>query len=79
MNDATLDAFRKIADDMLAARGETADWQWIGPHMSQRMYWITQARAEAHAARHGGTAEPVRHAIPALEADLAAAKLIDPD
>jgi hypothetical protein len=32
------------------------NWQWIGPHMSQRMFGITEARARAYAERHGGTA-----------------------
>ena len=53
MNDATLNAFRQIADQM----GCTSDWQWIGPHMSQRMFGITRERAEAYAARHGGEAK----------------------
>lgn len=53
MNDSTLQAFRNIADDMIGA----ADWQWIGPFMSQRMFGITRERAEAYAKRHGGTAE----------------------
>jgi glucuronate isomerase len=53
MNNATLDAFRKIADAMIG----TADWQWVGPHMSQRMFGITRERAEAYAQAHGGRAE----------------------
>jgi len=52
MTTATLEAFRSIAADMIGA----ADWEWIGPHMSQRMFGITRERAEAYAARHGGTA-----------------------
>lgn len=55
MNDATLAGFRQIAETML---GKT-DWQWIGPHMSQRMFGITQERAEAYAKRHGGEAKPM--------------------
>lgn len=54
MNDATLDHFRQLAASMQTA---PTDWQWIGPHMSQRMFGITQARAEAYAARHGGEAK----------------------
>ena len=50
MNDATLNAFRKIADAMIGK----ADWQWIGPHMSQRMFGISRERAENYAQRHGG-------------------------
>jgi hypothetical protein len=49
-----LQAFRNIA---AAMQTEPTDWQWIGPHMSQRMFGITEQRAKAYAARHGGTAE----------------------
>ena len=55
MNNATLQGFRALAEAMI---GE-ANWQWIGPHMSQRMFGITQERAEAYAARHGGEAKPM--------------------
>lgn len=57
MIDAQLQAFRQIADAM---QSKPADWQWIGPHMSQRMFGITQERAEAFAARHGGEAKPMQ-------------------
>lgn len=50
-----LQAFRDIADVM--AGPDPRDWQWIGPHMSQRMFGITESRAKAYAERHGGTAE----------------------
>jgi len=54
MNDATLNHFRSLA----AAMHDTpADWQWKGPHLSQRMFGITQERAENYAKRHGGTAK----------------------
>jgi hypothetical protein len=53
MNNAQIEAFRQIA---AAMQGEAADWQWIGPYMSQRMFGITRKRAEAYAARHGGEA-----------------------
>ena len=54
MKDTELAHFRLLADAM---RGdEPADWQWIGPHMSQRMFGITEKRARAYAERHGGTA-----------------------
>jgi hypothetical protein len=56
MNDAQLSAFRQIADAM---QTEPTNWQWIGPHMSQRMFGITQVRAEGFAARHGGEAKPM--------------------
>ena len=55
MYDATLNAFRTIAANMLG----TTDWQWIGPHMSQRMFGISQERAENYAKRHGGEAKPM--------------------
>lgn len=54
MNEATLIAFRRISDAMTGP--EPQDWQWIGPHMSQRMFGITESRAKAYAERHGGTA-----------------------
>ncbi len=57
MTDATLEGFRQIATTM---HPEPHDWQWIGPHMSQRMFGITQAKAEAFAARHGGSAKPMQ-------------------
>lgn len=56
MTDATLSMFRTIADEMIGR----ADWQWIGPHMSQRMFGITKERAEAFAKSHGGRAEPMK-------------------
>lgn len=55
MNDATLGYFRSLADAMRG--GEPADWQWVGPHMSQRMFGITEQRAKDYAARHGGEAK----------------------
>lgn len=54
MNDATLQGFRMIADVM--AGPEPQDWQWIGQHMSQRMFGITEKRAKENAARYGGDA-----------------------
>lgn len=53
MNDATLQGFRNMAAAML---GET-NWQWIGPHMSQRMFGISKERAQRYAAAHGGEAK----------------------
>ena len=52
--DATLQNFRHLAE--LMAGPEPQDWQWIGPHMSQRMFGITEERAKSYAERHGGTA-----------------------
>ena len=54
MTTAQLLAFRAIAETM---NTEPTDWQWIGPHMSQRMFGITEARAKAYAERHGGEAK----------------------
>jgi hypothetical protein len=53
MNTATLMHFRAIAEAM---NTEPTDWEWIGPHMSQRMFGITETRAKAYAKRHGGVA-----------------------
>lgn len=53
MNEAALTEFRTIAALMA---GAPTDWQWIGPHMSQRMFGITEQRAKDYAARHGGEA-----------------------
>lgn len=58
MTTATLQAFREIADQMIGK----ADWEWVGLHMSQRMFGITQERAEAYAQRHGGTARKMEGA-----------------
>lgn len=54
MNAATLQHFRDIHEKM---QTEPSDWQWIGPHMSQRMFGITQTRAENYAKKHGGEAK----------------------
>lgn len=53
MNDAALTQFRLIAGILASA---PTDWQWIGPHMSQRMFGITEQRARNYATRHGGNA-----------------------
>jgi hypothetical protein len=54
MNDAVLNHFRSLADTM--AGDQPRDWQWIGPHLSHRIFGITEQRARAYAERHGGTA-----------------------
>lgn len=54
MNSAQIEAFRKIAAQM---NPESHDWQWIGKHMSQRMFGITEARAKNYADRFGGEAK----------------------
>jgi hypothetical protein len=56
MTDDELQMFRKLAEEM--ADGPT-DWQWIGPHMSQRMFGITRQRALDYQARFGGEAKPL--------------------
>lgn len=53
MTNATLQAFRDLA---AAMRTDPADWQWIGPHMSQRMFGITEQRACDYAEQLGGEA-----------------------
>jgi hypothetical protein len=53
MTNATLNYFRTIAETMNV---EPTTWQWIGPHMSQRMFGISESRARDYAARHGGVA-----------------------
>jgi hypothetical protein len=53
MTDLQLSHFRQLAD---ALQTSPSDWQWIGPHLSQRMFGITRERAEAYAQRHGGEA-----------------------
>lgn len=53
MNDTTLQTFRDIAQTM----APEATWQWIGPHMSQRMFGITRDRAENYAKMYGGEAK----------------------
>jgi hypothetical protein len=57
MNQAAISQFRAIAEAM---NTEPTNWKWIGPHMSQRMFGITEARAKAYAERHGGTASEMR-------------------
>ena len=54
MNNATLQAFRNIASDMYP---EAHNWQWIGKHMSQRMFGITEQRATDYANKFGGEAK----------------------
>ena len=55
MQASTLQAFREIAEAMNG--GVPQNWQWIGPHMSQRMFGISEARAKEYAQRHGGEAQ----------------------
>lgn len=53
MNNSTLDHFRALADIMA---GPDTDWQWIGVHISQRLFGISEIRAKDYAARFGGVA-----------------------
>jgi hypothetical protein len=46
--------FRALAADL--AEGRPRDWQWTGPHDSQRMFGITEERAKEYARLHGGEA-----------------------
>lgn len=57
MNNAQLQAFREIAESMQTA---PTNWQWVGPHMSQRMFGITEQRAKEFAKRHGGEAHQMQ-------------------
>ena len=54
--DAVLKLFRDLAAAMQRS-GTSHDWQWVGPHMSQRMFGITEARATDYAKRFGGEAK----------------------
>lgn len=55
MNDATLHAFRQMAETLQGP--EPRDWQWVGQWESQRWFGITESRARGLAARFGGRAE----------------------
>jgi hypothetical protein len=50
---AELDYLRSLH---AAMQTEPTDWQWVGRHMSQRMFGLTETRAKAYAAKHGGEA-----------------------
>lgn len=67
MNNAALETFREIAYAMRA--GEPQDWQWIGEHMSQRMFGITETQATTLAQRHGGVARRMPILPPAAAPD----------
>jgi len=54
MKDSTLFYFDGLAKSMLDA---PANWQWVGRHMSQRMFGITESRARDYAERYGGEAK----------------------
>lgn len=54
MTDNELHGFRKLYEAMA---GAPTDWQWVGKHMSQHMFGITQERAEAYARLYGGEAK----------------------
>lgn len=65
MNNATLEGFRQIHEAMTGAADYAEyvrdhSWQWIGQWASQRMFEITEERAKAMAARHGGTASRMK-------------------
>mgnify|MGYP006958869208 CR=1 FL=1 len=71
--DATLDALAEaslglggVATELskrIAERMDTApkNWQWIGEHLSQQHFGITQARAEMLQRMYGGIASPLDH------------------
>ena len=57
ITDGDMDHFRALAEAMREARDPGAtDWEWVGEHMSQRMFSITEARATRYAQTYGGTA-----------------------
>jgi hypothetical protein len=56
MNHIQLQSFRNIAAQMANA---PTNWQWIGPHMSQRMFGITEDRAKKYATKFGGNAKQI--------------------
>ena len=60
MTNAQLEGFRRIAEAMQG--GQAQDWQWIGAHMSQRMFGLTRERAEGYAKAHGGVAQKMEAA-----------------
>ena len=62
MNDAALDQFRALGETL--GSNEPKTWQWIGPHMSQRMFGISERRARAYAERHGGIAKQMKEPRP---------------
>jgi hypothetical protein len=61
MTGTTLYAFRELAEAMRDARdpGPTT-WEWVGEHMSQRMFNLTKARATWFATFYGGEARPMK-------------------
>ena len=61
MTDSTLQAFRGIADTMIGPQQDRR-WEWVGAHMSQRMFGITQERAERFARQFGGVARRMEEA-----------------
>ena len=54
MNESALMGFRELAAAMAGPAPQ--NWQWVGKHMSQRMFGISEKRAKEYAARHGGEA-----------------------
>jgi hypothetical protein len=64
--DKFLRDLRAIANLVLGDR----TWQWIGPHMSQRMFAITEAHAKNNVARYGGFAQKMPDPTMASESDM---------
>jgi hypothetical protein len=56
MNEAQIESFRALASAMSP---DPHDWEWIGKHLSQRMFGITEARAREYAERYGGEARSI--------------------
>ena len=57
MTEAMFEHFRRLAEAMLT---EPTDWQWLGPHASQRMFGITETRARTYARCYGGEASKMK-------------------
>jgi hypothetical protein len=70
MNEAVLSGFRQLAAAM--AGPEPQNWQWVGKHMSQRMFGISERRAKEYEARHGGVAKAMPPQPAAWELDYEA-------
>lgn len=58
MNEHVLNHFRQLAESM---QTQPTDWEWVGEHISQRMFGITQERAEHYAKLYGGRAKKMDH------------------
>jgi hypothetical protein len=65
MTATTLQAFREIHSAM---QTQPTNWQWIGQHMSQQMFGITEARAKDYALHYGGEASQTMEILRSFDA-----------